>query len=107
MLPLNLPSEVLVAIADHLDSLAEICAFARTNRRYYIALNRHLYRSADPYFEPIWAVEHGRVATLRHFIDAGSIASASFAESLLRAGASQGNVELVKLFIHYGEKIPR
>ncbi|KAJ5909670.1 hypothetical protein N7504_004313 [Penicillium tannophilum] len=104
MLPLNLPSEILVAIADHLDSLAEINAFARTNRRCYTVLNRHLYRSADPYFEPIWAVEHGRVATVRHFIDAGSIASAYFAESLLRAGASQGHVELVKLFIHYGEK---
>lgn len=104
MLPPNLPSEILVAIADHLDSLAEINAFARTNRRCYIALNRYLYRSADPYFEPIWAVEHGRVATLRHFIDAGSIASAYFAESLLRAGASQGHVELVKLFLHYGEK---
>ncbi|KAJ5797654.1 uncharacterized protein N7503_006950 [Penicillium pulvis] len=104
MLPLNLPSEILVAIADHLDSLAEINAFARTNRRCYGALNRHLYRSADPYFEPIWAVEHGRVATLRHFIDAGCIASAYFAESLLRASASQGHVELVKLFICYGEK---
>jgi ankyrin repeat protein len=104
MLPLDLPNEILVDIADHLDSLAEINALARTDRRCYRALNRHLYHLADPYFEPIWAVEHGRVATLRHFIDAGHISTAYFAESLLRTGASKGHLEVVKLFIDYGEK---
>ncbi|KAJ5975356.1 hypothetical protein N7481_009063 [Penicillium waksmanii] len=110
MASLNLPNELLVAIAENLQSMKEINAFARTNRHCHTHLNRHLYRSSISRTDNYglhWATERGLSRTVEIFIEVGAIDGPDAARTIevpLNIAAFRGHVKIVTLLIEYGEK---
>ncbi|KAK3346898.1 hypothetical protein B0T25DRAFT_290330 [Lasiosphaeria hispida] len=76
----SLPTELVLEIPQHLDSLGDLASLARTCRRFYQTLNQALYRrdaeSGDP-VAPFWGAEKGVVNTLHH----ASVAGADLSQS--------------------------
>ena len=109
---LNFPNEILVKIAGHLGSLRNINHFARTNHHCYAVLNRHLYFTASSGVNLydsglVWVVEHGRLETLQHFIDAGALAGPDSTwqiQTLLKLGATHRYIYIVKTLFNYGSE---
>jgi F-box associated protein len=67
----NLPSEMILDIADQLDD-AGMNALARTNRRMYDLLNKRLYRrdvAESRYRSLTWVARNGMEATVRRVVD--------------------------------------
>ncbi|KAJ5638594.1 hypothetical protein N7528_000984 [Penicillium herquei] len=74
----NLPTEVLLEIADCLASISDINSFVRSNRRCWTTLNQYLYVFALKWAEDnrdcrtnrlMWAVENGKLESVQKFID--------------------------------------
>lgn len=71
----TLPSEILILISDFLASLADVNAFARTNRFCYDLLNTGLYKRdvTDRNASALtWAATHDKESTARLSISAGA-----------------------------------
>lgn len=108
---LNLPNEILLAIADHLRSLSDINALAQANHRCYAVFNRHLYAYATIKADKLgflWAVENERSKTLQNFLDVGAINGSDAANNIqipLDIAARRGSPEIVSLLITYGAKV--
>ena len=108
---LNLPTDMLVKVAGHLGSLRDINNLARTNHHCHDVLNRYLYTTASDGINLydsglIWVVEHKRLETLKHFIDAGALAgpdSACQLETLLELSTGYyADMNMVKALFNYG-----
>ncbi|KAK3376463.1 hypothetical protein B0T24DRAFT_700056 [Lasiosphaeria ovina] len=71
----TLPAEIILELPQHLDSIHDLAALARTSVRLHILLNAELYRrdvaSGLP-VAPYWAAETGQLATIRHSHAAGA-----------------------------------
>ncbi|KAJ5365577.1 hypothetical protein N7517_008463 [Penicillium concentricum] len=108
---LRLPNEILLAIADHLMSLADINAFAQTNYRCYAVLNRQLYVYAVKQTDKagfFWALENGRSQAVQYFLDVGAITGSDVAETIrtsLDIAARHGYPRTVRFLIEYGSKV--
>ena len=95
----NLPREIILDIADHLDD-SGLNALARTNSQMYQFLNKYLYRHDVTRAwsrSLIWAIQNGAEATAQRAIDAGGHLD-PFPESFhiaLQDAASEGNANLV------------
>lgn len=72
----DLPSELLLSIADNLESERDINALAPANRRLYEVLNAYLYRHNALWCQCsalIWAAKEGLETTARRSLDAAGV----------------------------------
>lgn len=123
---LDLPTEILSEISNHLGYLVDLNALIRTCRFFYTLLNDRLYRRicrAPPSSVPLvfrktvldWAAENGKSDCVRRLLQAGFPHEASFPpettpphETILNCShpiieaAACGYEEVVRLFIEYG-----
>ncbi|KAK0713300.1 hypothetical protein B0T26DRAFT_781929 [Lasiosphaeria miniovina] len=71
----TLPAEIILELPQHLESIHDLAALARTSARLHSLLNAELYRrdvaSGLP-VAPYWAAETGQLATIRHSHAAGA-----------------------------------
>jgi ankyrin repeat protein len=82
-----LPLELLVFVIENLDSVRDISALTRTNRRLYSASNPLLYRYAARHGDarPLaWAATRNLVGTLRMALAAGTDPNHEFLDALPR-----------------------
>lgn len=105
----DLPNELLLSIADHLNVQRDLNAFARSSRRLYSHVNHFLYqRSAHTGRTSalLWAVERRREATAIRALDAG--ADVNIRESFwdkpaaLHVACAKGYLNIVTLLLSRG-----
>jgi ankyrin repeat protein len=72
---LDLANELLLSVAESLDKISDVNAFARTNQRTYLLLNRELYRidvQRGGSFALLWAAENGQGGSARLSLTEGA-----------------------------------
>jgi ankyrin repeat protein len=72
---IELPDELLLLIAEFLESESDISSLVRASARLYNTLSGHLYQNnikSHASWALIWAAEHGNEATARLMIDNGA-----------------------------------
>ena len=104
MLLPNLPNELLLSIADNLESERDMNAFTQANRCLYNLLNVYLYRHNAKECRSsalFWASKHGRETTVLKSIDGGANVQVTDPDGLtpLSWAAQMGHVSVVKLLL--------
>ncbi|KAJ5166811.1 uncharacterized protein N7482_005592 [Penicillium canariense] len=105
---LDFPTELLEAIAHHLQSQADINSLLQTNRRLYCILNPHLYtfnaRSCNARFSSSalsWAAEHHQLRTAKHSLRHGMTALLDWDRDPLHIATSNGDEDMVMLLLQH------
>jgi ankyrin repeat protein len=108
---LILPNELLLSIAETLESQPNINALAKTNRRCYNLLNSFLYAYNARHYNSSalhWAATHGQPATaqesLRQGADVESKDQATDSRPLIQASRS-GHADIVSLLVAHGANL--
>lgn len=100
----RIPNELVLCIAESLESDADINAFVRANRCLYALANPHLYRrqANKTYRSPLLkAARTGQEGTMRKLLEAGAGLNVRDALGMtaLSMAAAQGHEHLVKLLL--------
>ncbi|KAJ5294455.1 hypothetical protein PENANT_c006G06987 [Penicillium antarcticum] len=102
---LDLPNELLLAIANPLDSEGDINALVQTNRHFHSLLNSHLYKHNVLHNEGSaleWAAAHGILASVKEFIQQGARIQGLVSSQPLLNAARYGHVEVVAYLLSLG-----
>ena len=104
MLLLDFANELLLRIAEYLESERDINAFARVNHRLYSLLNNYLYLYNVQQFGSsalFWAALHGQEGTAQKSLRQGAITQATAMKCYtpLFLAAGNGNEAVVKLLL--------
>jgi ankyrin repeat protein len=106
MLLLDLPSELLLCIAEKLHSLRDMNAFTRANRRLSMLLDPYLYLcdvQDNENWAISWAILHGKYATAVKHLKARKYAKClSALEKPLFEAIRNGHESIVELLLATG-----
>ena len=109
----SLTNELILEIAEHLDSCRDINAFLRVNHRLYVLLHDELYLDDITRHNSrglMWATERNRLSLARTFLSLGANANAlnmtdsgcSWEQTPLHSAARKGYVRMVRLLLANG-----
>src|SRR5436190_21841100 len=101
---LDLANELLLCIAENLESEKDINAFTRTSRYLYYLLNGYLYRhnvQKSNNSALLWAATRGREATVQKLIAEGANFEVIYykRKRALKIAAKNGHLAVVKLLL--------
>ncbi|KAL4941978.1 ankyrin repeat-containing domain protein [Aspergillus oleicola] len=104
---LGLPDDILLLIAEELESEADLSSMTSTNRRLYCVLTDKLHKNNIRYFRSsalFWAVRHNRLGTIERLLDLGADVNVTdeYDVSLLEVAACDGQVVTAKLLLTRG-----
>jgi ankyrin repeat protein len=102
LLLLDFPSELLLCIAEKLQSLRDINAFTQTNIRLSMLLDPYLYRcdAEDTNWAIYWAAIHGKRATATKYLEARRYAKClSTSQKPLFEAIRNGHHSIVELLL--------
>src|SRR6266487_6102015 len=107
---LDLSAELLLFIAEILESKGDLNAFSQTNRRLYSLLNNYLYRHNVRECNGsalIWAAQYGREGTARRLLEEGAdIETTTYCgHTILSCAAYNGKEKVVKLLLKKGANV--
>ena len=103
----DLASELLIVVAEHLESEKDISSLAQVDRRTAQAIIPYLYRHNIHHSESTalhWAAEHGQTGTLQHLINQGvnlNLTNGSFCTALFLATIFR-RFDIVELLLDAG-----
>ncbi|KKK19915.1 hypothetical protein AOCH_002521 [Aspergillus ochraceoroseus] len=104
----SFPNEILLAIAEHLNTDQDLNALVRVCRQFYILLNYNLYQNhlkRGGSQGLLWAAAHGRERTVRLFLEHGAdleYKSEKTGENAFILAAKSGHVSILNLLIAQG-----
>ncbi|KAE8153764.1 ankyrin repeat-containing domain protein [Aspergillus avenaceus] len=103
----DLPNEIILQIADQIDSEKDVLLLARLDRRLYGTVIDYLYRrnARDSHASALlWAAKHGEEATAQQALANGASVCAcnNRHETHLHVAAKAGQDRLVRLFLDHG-----
>ncbi|CAG8924919.1 unnamed protein product [Penicillium salamii] len=106
---LALPNELLLVIAEALDSQNSINALARANHRCWSLLNSFLYAYNVQHYNGDalhWAAKHGRLQTARESLRQGAhVESIAFDLRPLSQAARSGHADIAALLVAHGADV--
>ena len=108
---LDLANELLLCIAENLESERDINAFTRTNRHLYYLLNVYLYRHnvrKSDSWALLWAATRGREAAAQKLIAEGAnlkVMDLYKQKPALKIAAKKGHLAVVKLLLEAKEDV--
>ena len=108
---LDLANELLLCIAENLESERDINAFTRTSRYLYYLLNGYLYRhnvQKSNSSALLWAATRGREATVQKLIAEGAnfeVMGLYKRKRALKIAAKKGHLAVVKLLLEAKEDV--
>ncbi|KAH7053483.1 ankyrin repeat-containing domain protein [Macrophomina phaseolina] len=100
----DLSNELLLSVAEHLETEKDLNAFVQTSRHLYHLLNIHLYRGnirQRGSSALLWAAKHGRETTVQKLLDEGANVQAMTDDgrTSLSLAAGNGHEGMVKLLL--------
>lgn len=106
MLFVDLPSEILYSIVDHLQLHGDINSLVLTCHRLYGLLNRDLYKYYVKYHGGtalLWSAENGRYTTIKKLLEEGANPDVTdnFGFTPLLLAVSKGHETVAKLLIEW------